>query len=664
MDLKTRLLRKPFLSLLWSILVTATALMLGVGCALGYATMHLLPLLDESHTTVALRSDSRVEAIKTENGVSYTVIPKYFTAEDLELFQSLPSVKEVNFHKLTGAYVPEMSALLGYSYGYGGYKSDAYVGANEGYDSVLIIATVDAVQKPVPDGPRLNMQQLGLSQEEQGYKINLKLTPQQVLSAHPKEPVAMKSTDCFITVYGQGAVDFFQVGQTYLLCCQYSENGPYFVFNNYLALENDTLMGFSYSYRFTNEGIFGDVEIIGWSPRAVRVDGNLEEILSSGEVWAELLETIPRTHSHLPVIGTNNLDSMYQFHAQDITLSQGRKFTQEEYDTGAKVCLISEGQAQASGLQVGDSIHLSQFLVNESNNQSLRYALDGMLNNPGVGMVQEHYDYLTEAEPFTVVGIYRQKDQWGDSSASLNANTILIPQKAQVEGGFGGLSQYYEEEILGPDGSVGIVARWKEQGCFGTFFSMVLHNGMADDFALSIAGTQWETEFNIYDQGYGAVMDAMAGTAESARTLLLAAAAGWAVILALYVLLYQQGQRRNIGIMRSLGATGQQAVRYLFGSGWCLAAVGITAGTVLTAIAGAEINRQLLTIMVDKIPENQYSTGLGLTSEALTELVGRSQLPAGGLLALMGAQIAVFSLVLWLQALALSRKKPRKLMGV
>ncbi len=663
MELKTRLFRKPFLTLLWSLLVTATALLLGVGCTLGYATGRLLPLLDESHTTVALRTDSRVESIKTENGVSYTVIPKYFTAEDLEFFQGLPSVREVDFHKLTGAYIPEMTALLGYTY-YAGYKTDVYDGANEGYETVLLTATVDSVQKPVADGRPVNMETLGLSQTEQGYRIRLKLTPRQVLSANPDLSVSMESTECFIRVFGQGAVDFFQAGQTYLLWGDYSEGGPSIYLNNTLVLEEDRLIGFHFSYTFDNAGNASEIQVYDRSVCAARLEGSPEEILSSRKEWTELLETIPRTHSHLPVIGTNNLDAMYQFHAQEITLTAGRKFTQEEYNVGAKVCLISEGQAQASGVGVGDTIHLSQFHVNDSRNSSLGYHLDGMLNNPGVGLVQTEYDYLTEAEPFTVVGIYRQKDQWADTSASLNPNTILIPQKAQVEGGFGGLSQYYEEEIQHPDGSVGIVGRWDEQGCFGTYFSMVLHNGMADDFALSIAGTPWETEFNVYDQGYGAVMDAMAGTPGSARTLFLAAAAGWGIILALYVLLYQHSQRRNVGIMRSLGATRKQAVRYLFGSGWALAAVGITAGTVLTAIAGTEINQRLLEIMVDQIPENQFSTGVGVTAEALAELVERSQLPASGLLALMCVQIALFSLVLWLQALALSRKKPRKLMGV
>ncbi len=396
----------------------------------------------------------------------------------------------------------------------------------------------------------------------------------------------------------------------------------------------------------------------------IPVDTSLKAALEENPRWAQLLDTLTRTQHHFPVLGTEDLGSMYLFQSQDASVILGRSFTREEYTLGAKVCLISEALALQAGIGPGDTLHLSQFLIEERRNESLSSSFDGMLNNPTVGKLRETYSYQTQDEAYTVVGIYRQNNLWEESSCSVTPNTVFIPKKAQIPGGYGEPSRILEGSFMGPDGQDIQYKEAVERGCYGVYFSMVLRNGMAEDFALAIAETPWVGEFQVFDQGYGAVMRSMEGTAESAKSLLLTACAGWAAVLALYVLLCQNGQRKNIGIMCSLGTGKKRARRYLFAGGLLLAAAGIAVGTGLTAAVSGRIGDRLLLQMLQQAEKTQNSVGVGVTQEALAGLIVQSQLPVWALVLLGILQLAVFALALWVHAALLTRRSPRKLMGV
>ena len=326
---------------------------------------------------------------------------------------------------------------------------------------------------------------------------------------------------------------------------------------------------------------------------------------------------------------------------------EGRGFTDEEYLSGEKTCLISQTVALKSGIKLGDGIHIYQYLLDESDNNSISgHHLDGMMNNPTVGETMAEYDFKTDSEEFKVIGIYRQTNEWEDSSYAFTPNTVFIPKKAQIEGGYGRLSKKeFREDI---NGYVNY-----ESGVFGVLFSMELVNGRAEDFRLAISDTEWVNQFNIFDQGYDGAIKAMEGTSEFARSLILFAFIGWLMILGLYVLLYQGIQRKNVGIMRSLGAKPKQARGYLFISGFLLAAVGILSGTAISAFVNIFIDSKLAELMCAE----------GISEPVLSEFSAKSGLPLWGLLLLGIAQIAVFAVTLWLHASILSRKAPRKLIG-
>ena len=72
-------------------------------------------------------------------------------------------------------------------------------------------------------------------------------------------------------------------------------------------------------------------------------------------------ENLRAANDGLPVSYTADIEDNYLFHQQVLTLLQGRFFTREEYDTGAKVCIISEKTAGMLGLEPGDKLPFSVY---------------------------------------------------------------------------------------------------------------------------------------------------------------------------------------------------------------------------------------------------------------------------------------------------------------
>lgn len=188
MDIKTRLFRRPITTVLWTVLLIAMALLVGVGSVLSYSTQNLLPMLGENHTAIALRTDRVSESIDTDKGVIWTMESKFFTQEDYDYFMSLDSVQDIYFHSLTGGYVPELMPVLALSDTYGNI-SEAYDTANESYDQVVIVGTLLRILGESESSPR-DLSPIGLGTQEPCKTIYAEIHIDEIVSAHPDYPVS------------------------------------------------------------------------------------------------------------------------------------------------------------------------------------------------------------------------------------------------------------------------------------------------------------------------------------------------------------------------------------------------------------------------------------------------------------------------------------------
>ena len=503
MDIRTRLFRRPFTTVLWSVLLIAMALLVGVGSVLSYSTQNLLPMLGENHTAIALRTDRASESIDTDKGVIWTMESKFFTQEDYDYFMSLDSVQDIYFHSLTGGYVPELMPVLALSDTYGNI-SEAYDTANESYDQVVIVGTLLRILGESESSPR-DLSPIGLGTQEPCKTIYAEIHIDEIVSAHPDYPVSGTEmytgvVNCSFTLCGEDAINYVEAGKQYLISGEYdprvfSQSGwPQGAYHPSLNVDSQTVFqnGSLWGYRYEFSYISNSIQNLVSSPAVAKIDGNYNDFLNNPDnaEWTKYIDHLDYAQHSMPIIGTDNLESMYLFHSGDAAIVDGRKFEQNDYDSGAKVCLISETVATRNDVKVGDTIHLSQFLCDEAYNVSISSASpDGMLNNPTVGEPLGDLNYITQNEEFEIVGIYRQTNEWEQTSYSVTPNTIFIPKKAQIAGGFGDLSTTSQETFVAQDGNEYTSTMVYEHGSYGVFFSILLHSGHMDDFSLAVSGT-------------------------------------------------------------------------------------------------------------------------------------------------------------------------------
>lgn len=670
MDIRTRLTRKPVTTALWVILVTAMALLLSVGVALMYSSGSLTGILDKYHTSIAVRTDRahwRDEVIWSNGEVlpMTQYADKSFTQEDEAWFESLECVEEVYFHTLTAAYSPELVPVID--------PSD-YQDPHSRYAGIVIVGEITELTASADysiEDPAFNF-----------VRLHGILRLEEVVQSHTGFTRRNAESDEYLNFQITVPKDYLneiQVGRRYVLLGAYDPwshglndltygiqieaHHPWFMticgYSGVANLDGQPVYEESY---YKKEPIYG-------APYIKSIEGTLEDFLADPEndAFVRAISRMEKQHHSLVVLGTDNVNALYNFVSNKASVTDGRTFTAEEYDAGEKVCMISEAVAQNSGIQVGDTITLAQYLCdNTSENPNLNNSLrdrseDGMNSNPLISEYSIHTEYAP-AEAFTVVGIYRLSAEWADTSYAFNPNTVLIPKAAQIDGGYGGYSQVHEAySKTDTFGETTTLTDVQCDGTYGLFFSIKLKNGMVGDFEdLMASDERFEGEFLTVDQGFGEVMESLKEISASTSKLTAMVAAGWALLLALYVLLYQGSQRKNIGIMRSLGAAPRKASDYLWRSGMIVAAIGIALGSAIGWLVMDTVQSKMFDSAVSLIPTG-YSTA-AMSDEAIQMMIGQSQLPVWAILLLAAAQMGIFALALHVHARSTASKKPRELL--
>ena len=718
MDIRKRLLRRPVRTVLWQIMLIAMSLLICVSSVLVYASNRLTTVLDEHHTTIATQQ-LNIQKIGPGEWRSY---PVHLYQEDIDAIKAMDMVKDVDLRTLTGAYIPELSARIGLINRYGMNLENVDFlnewGANKSYEKIVIAGTVERTwmesNRSIND---YDLTATGGPEFVEGYSYRALLNIDQVIVAHedyrffPNEQFSGYTGKIIVDIsgfYAEGdeiyGENFFEVGETYLLrgcfdpsVARLGGDPDDIPFSPRLDTSMIARQGLHYSLKEDNQLVLYTECESEWSnPDASLADRGMEYILSYGgdrrvvaekvetsiddllatERWQEIVTLYDQTLHSFPVLGTENLASMYCFTKNEATIIDGRMFTEEEYDDGEKVCIISESVATNAGIQIGNIVTFNQFQIPKdyaSGNESLDMGIDGFMNNPAIGYEPIPYGFETENETFTVVGIYRLENEWEDSAYSISPNTIFVPQKAQIDGGFGGAS--YDYEALETHWiSEGDSEEWVEvtdyftnivdNGVLGVFMSIILENGRMADFEEAIKETDYADRiFLTFDQGYEAAQESVQSVIAMADKLFGFAAAGWVLLLLLYILLGQSPERKNLGIMRSVGAKPHQARRYLFLSGLLPAAIGVAAGTVLSNTVAKLAQDKLVSLTLTQAQSSAHSGGMVLDNSALAGMLAESTLSLQGMLILAAIQISVIGVLLWLHAAYLAHKKPRKLLG-
>ncbi len=730
-----RLFRRPTAAIAWLLVLTVMASFLGVGGSLMYSTYAMEASLDSQYTTIAVRGGTTTD----EEGKE--IYPKLLLAEPaegyiyplFETLESLPSVEMVDMRTLTGVYIPNLTARLGLKdwphleSGKIYHKMDIDINnqtTNMSYNEVVLVGTIEEVQSvPFDINNHYDLSAVGRGVLQTTMTF-ARMKVEQALSIHPD--YTLFASEDFIEYCGEVWIEmslkaeqedpFFAVGGRYIVSGMYDPachgrsyeeistgtdtmlpwvnlNSRSLASSSSITLrEEDRLVAYRQGESEMEDSVTDEAgnmihretftEISDPMVIAQEVKGDVDTFLEKNPHWQQWIQETEQMQHAFPVLGTENLETMQCFLTNAATVTQGRTFTQEEYDTGAKVLMLSEELAQTGNIQVGDTITLNQFLCDtgEWSNRSLSWCGSPLekLNEPDVGY-RPLENGMEEEEPFTVVGIYRMERSWEDTAYSITPNTIFMPQKAQLPGGYGGcdimdyitfmtLALDENNQVIYEDGKPKEVEErmlWPNyRGTYGVFLSVKIKNGHMADFQRELEEAELTSlNFVTLDQDYESAVSAVHEAQAQALKLFGIIVLCWVVLLMLYLLLFQGKQQKNLGIMRSLGATTSQTRDYLFVSGILPALVGVGLGAALSSTVSKLLYSQLSQFLFQTDASLSHSGGQAMTGELADGILTLSTLPLGMLLLLVLVQILVIAGLLWLQSWILSRKKPRVLMG-
>lgn len=655
--------------LLWLIFVTVMTGFLTAAATLWFSTAQLSETLNKSHTAIAVRSDPGIVVYPRKKNTVWEVDLRKFTAEDAKTVSALDGVKSVRSHTLSGgsspAFLPVAEIRREFSWRANGDISPYY---NAVFAGRLVKKSKDIMRteyyRTYADG-----------QEGNDLFLLFKLEDVLLLNSEFDEPIInLKFNGGFSYAIDVSedpdAASYFVEGEQYIVSGTFE---PLVRTTSWGISLNSEQSEWSYSMYFVIEGgrikqRDGYLESVSgrdvpWSygtkeesadtvfPAIERWDGDPQAFFEKTphDAWREFRDAWEIQSHAVPVIGTDRLETVFSFLTGDAAMLEGRSFTEEECQSGARVMVISEKMAARAGLKIGDTVPFIQFPGSDRAEESVSAGYS--LNNPVADMLKMNRTY-TDAEPFEIVGIYRLQAEWSQETYAFTPNTVFIPRSAQITGGFGTIRQEEPQAPQEPDGRSDV---------YGMYLSVELENGSVEEFQLALEQSPYAGQFYVYDQGFEAVQRDINGLAVSTARLLWIAIGGWVLLLILYLLMYQSPQRKNIGIMRSLGTPPAKTRAYLAVSGLIVALAGIVIGTALSRIALNVVQERVLSDMLGMIDRTSSGGTVVITDESLTEMVQNSVPPLKTTLLIALSELGVMCAAIWIHAAVLSRMAPRKL---
>ena len=270
-----------------------------------------------------------------------------------------------------------------------------------------------------------------------------------------------------------------------------------------------------------------------------------QEVIDSTSSWRMAMESIQTNNHSVPVLAVDSVEGMLEFASGRTQITQGRSISQEEYRDGAAVCLISETLARESGLNVGDTLPLS--LYEKEKNLMPTTVGD---SDPTASYYLPQRGFQQETE-YTVIGLYRQANEWVTTPTSFTPNSVFVPEKS--------------------------VTCQTVSGGYGVWETMILKNGTAGQMEARLKENGLGGVVTYYDQGYSEIVESLDGFSRVSRTVLWVGLALWVVVLAAYCVLFPLQEGKTALRMWTLGTVKQD----ITGSIWLSSAAVAVIGAVI-----------------------------------------------------------------------------------
>ena len=305
----------------------------------------------------------------------------------------------------------------------------------------------------------------------------------------------------------------------------------------------------------------------------------------------------------LTAITTSDLSMIPAWANGYITLKNGRLFTQEDYDQGNRVCLISQDLLERMDWEIGDTLDLSfyetaytlSFSVKNQFSTFYPYLYDS-LEDVSSGMATTlPRDHVFDENTFTIIGtfdgnVYHREENDSDFQRSMHWLMMLVPESAVQNQPTPKLSPYHTTLRIEP-----LMVQ--------KFLAAAQSSGLMEEQAYG-----YQMGLTVDDHGLSKMVAGLESLQQISRlTLVLSVVtAGLAVLVLAIVHLLQS--RRQVAAMRSLGMRRAPAAMCLL--------VGILLAGLLGAAAGGAIGGALSARVTQRIVDTAQEESLDASFSA------------------------------------------------
>ena len=277
---------------------------------------------------------------------------------------------------------------------------------------------------------------------------------------------------------------------------------------------------------------------------------------SGNERWKEIVNNCRITKHSTEILLTDNIYSIYSFNIGDVFILRGRAIRKDEYEQGAKVCVVNSSFLYANNLKIGDKVKLSVYESDFIEDYK-------MIRSGSVGEAAGENDtedfftplgyegqgFINEIE-YEIVGVYRLPPSAERGELLLSSNVMIVPSKS-IEGDFN--TKPVEAEVVRDvDGTI---QRFKmERTSIPGSFSVVIENGKIEEFEEEMAALGYGGMFYYFDQNYSQIFGILDGYLKTASFIVLISILAWVCIAAVFLSIYMISSRKSLATMLSLGS--------------------------------------------------------------------------------------------------------------
>ena len=323
--------------------------------------------------------------------------------------------------------------------------------------------------------------------------------------------------------------------------------------------------------------------------------------------WDTYTQYMEYSENSFAVTLTKNITLLPAWNQGAMYLNEGRMITEEEYASGAKVCMISAEMADYQDWQVGDTLdmHLYAFNGFHDDTSVIKSHWNTVQNNLGTPFYTQNCGGFFEEDTYEIVGIFgiREFTDFGDTAPEVFFtpwNSIYIPANAAPNA---------------PEGPIQ-----------PSLLTIHLKNGSIDQFKAAVEELglteqktgEYQLKFSCFDQGYDKIQPGLVEMNKNAKLLLGLSAVLLAVTMLLTAFLFSRQHRHSAGILRLLGGSRGQAFAAILA---CAAAVAAAGGILGTILGGALTQSVGVSILGDTAESAVVALHTG-ASPALTAISG------------------------------------------